>query len=249
MSGHRHGRAADRRQAADAANSPDGSAATDSRELPKDPVPSYPMMLAITGRRAVVVGGGRVALRRTASLLQSGANVVVIAPEVCPELAALPVTVLRRGYRDGDLSAAWLAHAATDDRAVNDRVAAEAERSRIWCVRADDGASSAAWTPAVTRHGDVQVAVTAGRDPRRAQRLRSAIALALADGSLPVRPHRRPRGTGHVALVGGGPGDPGLITVLGRRASCWPSWTRMSRSSMPVNSRTPTTSARRRSTS
>jgi uroporphyrin-III C-methyltransferase/precorrin-2 dehydrogenase/sirohydrochlorin ferrochelatase len=142
--------------------------------------------------------------------------VVVIAPEVCPDLSALPVTVLRRGYRDGDLSAAWLVHAATDDPAVNDRVAADAERGRIWCVRADDGTVSAARTPAVTRHGDVQVAVTAGRDPRRAQRLRSAIALALADGSLPVRPQRPGGGTGHVALVGGGPGDPGLITVLGR---------------------------------
>src|SRR5271165_1132538 len=191
-------------------------AAAPGRQPAKDPVPSYPMMLAMAGRRAVVVGGGRVALRRTVSLLESGANVVVIAPEVTAELAALPVTVLRRGYREGDLAAAWLAHAATDDPAVNERVAAEAERSRIWCVRADDGEASAAWTPAVTRHGDVQVAVSAGRDPRRAQRLRAAIALALADGSLPVRPQRT-AGTGHVALIGGGPGDPGLITVLGRR--------------------------------
>jgi uroporphyrin-III C-methyltransferase / precorrin-2 dehydrogenase / sirohydrochlorin ferrochelatase len=217
VSGRRQRAAALGRQPADAATSPDGGAAADDRQPAKDPVPSYPMMLAMAGRRAVVVGGGRVALRRTAGLLESGANVVVIAPEVCPEIAALPVTVLRRGYRDGDLSAAWLAHAATDDPAVNDRVAADAERSRIWCVRADDGAVTAARTPAVTRHGDVQVAVTAGRDPRRAQRLRSAIALALADGSLPVRPQRPGRGSGHVALVGGGPGDPGLITVLGRQ--------------------------------
>ncbi len=217
MSGHRHGAAAFARPAPDRATSPNGGAAADGRPPSKDPVPSYPLMLAMAGRRAVVVGGGRVALRRTVSLLDSGANVVVIAPEVCPDLSALPVTVLRRGYRDGDLSAAWLVHAATDDPAVNDRVAADAERGRIWCVRADDGTVSAARTPAVTRHGDVQVAVTAGRDPRRAQRLRSAIALALADGSLPVRPQRPGGSTGHVALVGGGPGDPGLITVLGRR--------------------------------
>ena len=217
MTGHRDGADMDGRQVADAATSPDGGAAADGREPAKDPVPAYPMMLAMAGRRAVVVGGGRVALRRTIGLLEAGANVVVIAPQVRADLAALQVTVLRRGYRDGDLSAAWLAHATTDDPAVNDRVAAEAERNRIWCVRADDGAVSAARTPAVTRHGDLQVAVTAGRDPRRAQRLRSAIALALADGRLPVRPHRRSGGTGHVALVGGGPGDPGLITVLGRR--------------------------------
>jgi len=222
--------------------------------------PSYPLMMSMAGKRAVVIGGGRVALRRTASLLESGANVVVIAPEVLAAVAELPVTVLRRRYRDGDLSAAWLAHAATDDPDVNEQVAAEAERNRIWCVRADDASASAAWTPAVTRHGDVTVAVIAGGDPRRAQRLRAALALALAEGSLPVRRQRggiqqrqwtpaaetasstvQRRGStgtgqpgktdktaksapvgrvgqrGSVALVGAGPGDPGLITVLGRR--------------------------------
>jgi uroporphyrin-III C-methyltransferase/precorrin-2 dehydrogenase/sirohydrochlorin ferrochelatase len=174
-------------------------------------------MVDLAGRRAVVVGGGHVALRRTRTLLESGANVVVIAPVVLPELAALPVTVLPRQYRDGDLAAAWLAHAASDDPHVNARVAAEAERNRIWCARADDGAASLAWTPAVARQGEVTVAVTSGGDPARSQRLRAAIALALADGTLPVRPERSRRAVGSVALIGGGPGDPGLITVLGRR--------------------------------
>jgi uroporphyrin-III C-methyltransferase/precorrin-2 dehydrogenase/sirohydrochlorin ferrochelatase len=183
----------------------------------QDHAPSYPLMLSMAGRRAVVVGGGRIALRRTRSLLEAGAHVVVIAPSVIAELAELPVTILRRRYHDGDLSAAWLAHAATDDADVNAQVAAEADRRRIWCVRTDNAAASAAWTPAVTRHGAVTVAVTAGGDPARSQRLRSAIALALADGSLPVRPQRVSHGLGSVALVGGGPGDPGLITVLGRR--------------------------------
>ncbi len=183
---------------------------------PPDPPSLYPLMLSMAGRRAVIVGGGRVALRRARSLVESGAHVVVIAPSIATELADLPVTILRRRYRDGDLSAAWLAHAATDDPDVNALVAAEAERQRIWCVRADDATASPARTPAVTRHGDVTVAVTAGRDPARSQRLRAAIALALAEGRLPVRPHRASP-VGSVALVGGGPGDPGLITVLGRR--------------------------------
>jgi uroporphyrin-III C-methyltransferase / precorrin-2 dehydrogenase / sirohydrochlorin ferrochelatase len=196
--------------------SPAGGGAQPGRAAP---VPVYPMMLSMAGRRAVVVGGGRVALRRASGLLDCGAHVVVIAPSVVAELAELPVTVLLRRYRDGDLSAAWLAHAATDDPDVNALVAAEAERRRIWCVRADDAAASPAWTPAVTRHGDVTVAVTAGGDPARSQRLRAAIALALAEGSLPVRPGRSSgvAGIGSVALVGGGPGDPGLITVRGRR--------------------------------
>ncbi len=180
----------------------------------------YPVELDVGGRHVVVVGGGAVALRRVRALVDAGARVTVIAPDVTDELAALPVTVRRRRYRDGDLTTAWLVHAATDDPSVNAAVAAEADRLRVWCVRADDAAASAARTPAVARHGDVTVAVTSGGDPRRSQRLRSAIALALAEGSLPVRPQRRPaarRRAGSVALVGGGPGDPGLITVLGRR--------------------------------
>jgi len=179
---------------------------------------TYPLMLDLSGRRAVVVGGGAVALRRAQALLAAGAQVHVIAPQVDPALAALPVTVSRRRYRDGDLAGAWLAHAATGDPAVNAAVAAGADRLRIWCVRADDAARSRAWTPAVTRHGDITVAVTAGGDPRRAQRLRAAIALALAEGTLPARPQRRAAADGgRVALVGGGPGDPGLLTLRGRR--------------------------------
>ncbi len=201
----------------------------------------YPIELGLTGKRTVVVGGGRVAARRVRSLLDAEALVTVIAPEVLPEIAALGiaidgVTIKRRPYRDGDLDGAWLVHAATDDTQVNEAVATAAEQRRIWCVRADAGQASSARMPAVTRHGAVTVAVTSGGDPRRSQRLRSAIAQALALGELPVRPRRRRREltcvpdsgpyphlprtrppVGHVALVGGGPGDPGLMTVLGRR--------------------------------
>ena len=152
---------------------------------------SYPLALDLTGRRAVVVGGGQVALRRARGLLAAGAEVTVIAPDVLPELASLDVTVRNRIFRNGDLAGCWLAHAATSDPAVNAAVAAEAEAARIWCVRADDARSSAAWVPAVTRHGELTVAVTAGGDPRRAARLRSAIGLALDGGTLPVRPQRR----------------------------------------------------------
>ncbi len=57
--------------------------------------------------------------------------------------------MLQRRYQDGDLAQAWLAHAATDDPDVNAAVAAEAQRRRIWCVRADYAAASPAWVPAV----------------------------------------------------------------------------------------------------
>jgi uroporphyrin-III C-methyltransferase / precorrin-2 dehydrogenase / sirohydrochlorin ferrochelatase len=194
-------------------------------------VNGYPVELCLRGRAAVVVGGGPVALRRARSLVEAGALVTVIAPSVAEGFAELPVALRRRRYQAGDLSGAWLVHAATDDPAVNEQVAAAAEQARIWCIRADDASASAARMPAVARHGDITVAVTAGGDPRRSQRLRSAIGQALSDGSLPQRRHRRPgaprrgsaplaargRTAGSVALIGGGPGDPELITVRGRR--------------------------------
>jgi uroporphyrin-III C-methyltransferase / precorrin-2 dehydrogenase / sirohydrochlorin ferrochelatase len=184
-----------------------------------DPRSPYPLSLDVTGRRVVVVGGGPVAARRAAALADAGGDLLVVAPALCEDLTDLAlagaVTWLARDYRPGDLDGAWLAHTATGDRPVDDAVAAEAEERRVWCVRADDAAASRAWTPAVARVDDLLVAVTAGGDPRRARAVRDAVAVALETGALPVRRHRP--GPGSVALVGGGPGDPGLITARGRR--------------------------------
>lgn len=181
----------------------------------------YPLLLDLAGKRAVVIGGGPVAARRAASLVAVGADLLVVAPAVCEPLAELiddgRSAWEPREYRTGDLTGAWLAHTATGDPHVDDEVAADAEAERVWCVRADDAALSAAWTPAVARVGDVVVAVNAGGDPRRAARLRWAVQLALETGELPLRRQRRSSEAGCVALVGGGPGDPGLITTRGRR--------------------------------
>ena len=181
--------------------------------------PDYPLTVDLAGRRVVVVGGGPVAARRTAGLVGAGADVVLVAPFVCEDVRDLvdagTVTWLDRDYAPGDLDGAWLVHTATGDRSTDDRVAADAEEGRVWCVRADDASRSAAWVPAVARAGSVTVAVNAGGDPGRARALRNAVAVALDTGALPVR-HRR-AGAGRVALVGGGPGDPGLITTRGRR--------------------------------
>ncbi|HEX6338163.1 MAG TPA: uroporphyrinogen-III C-methyltransferase [Jiangellaceae bacterium] len=183
--------------------------------------PSYPLVLDVAGRRAVVVGGGPVAARRAAALADADAEVLVVAPQLCEPLAELVAAGWAswrpREYATGDLSGAWLVHTATGDRAVDRVVAAHAEADRIWCVQAADAGSSAAWTPALARIGDVLVAVSGGADPRRAGRLRDAVQAALEAGDLPLRRSRRSRGAGSVALVGGGPGDPGLITTRGRR--------------------------------
>jgi uroporphyrin-III C-methyltransferase/precorrin-2 dehydrogenase/sirohydrochlorin ferrochelatase len=180
-------------------------------------VPPYLLGLRLTGRRVVVVGGGRVAQRRVPTLLAAGAAVELITPEVTPSLEDLLDRVVwhRRTYRPGDLEGAWLVQACSDDPEVNAAVAAEAEQARIWCVRADDAHASAAWTPATGQVGEARVGVLAGGDPRRAAGLRDAIVEALRDATFEAR-HSRRKPVG-VALVGGGPGDPGLITVRGRQ--------------------------------
>jgi uroporphyrin-III C-methyltransferase/precorrin-2 dehydrogenase/sirohydrochlorin ferrochelatase len=178
----------------------------------------YLLGLRLSGRRVVVAGGGAVAGRRVPALLDAGADVSLVSPEVTGSLEDLAqagrIHWARRRYAAGDIDGAWLVCACTDDPAVNTAIAAAAETQRIWCVRADDASQSPVWTPASGLAGDVRVGVLSG-DPRRSAGIRDAIVAGLRTGSLGAR-----RGRGHrsgVALVGGGPGDPGLLTVRGRQ--------------------------------
>ena len=180
----------------------------------------YPLGLRLEGRAVVVVGGGQVAQRRIPGLLAAGAQVSVVSPWLRPAIegrvALGEVRWVPRGYRAGDLAQAWYALAATDDPAVNAAVADEAEQARVFCARADDASGSTAWTPASGRHDGVTVAVHADRDPRRAAAVRDGVVEGLRTGDLAAPRHRR-RDPG-VVLVGGGPGDPELVTLAGRRA-------------------------------
>ncbi len=184
--------------------------------------PVVPVGLRVSGRRVVVVGGGPVGLRRVSALLDAGADVVLVSPEAVTALADLAdrgrLHWHRRTYASGDLDGAWLAAACTADPDVNAAVLAEAESRRVWCLRADDARTASAWMPATGRTGPATVAVHADRDPRQAAALRdtavAAVDAALRAGSAPrSRPGAAPRG--RVVLVGGGPGDPGLLTVRG----------------------------------
>jgi uroporphyrin-III C-methyltransferase / precorrin-2 dehydrogenase / sirohydrochlorin ferrochelatase len=183
---------------------------------------TYLLGLRLEGREVLVVGGGRVAGRRVPVLLRAGARVVLVSPQVTAAVEALAddgrITWHRREYRRGDLADLgrfWVVHAATDAAEVNTAVAAEAEEARVWCVRADDRHASSAWTPASGSAAGAEVGVITDGDPRRAAGLRDAVIDALGEGALDARRTREPlRG---VAIVGGGPGDPGLITVRGRQ--------------------------------
>jgi uroporphyrin-III C-methyltransferase/precorrin-2 dehydrogenase/sirohydrochlorin ferrochelatase len=184
----------------------------------------YPVGLRLRDRRVVVVGGGQFAHRQIAGLVEARARVSVVAPEVTPAVEALvaagSVTWVQRRYETGDLQDAWYAVAATDDAEANAAVAEEAERARIFCVRADNRHASTGWPPAVARRDDLVLGVHGGADAQRAADLRDAVLAALQDGSTADRSSRATTGgpTGRVSLVGGGPGDPGLITVRGQEA-------------------------------
>jgi uroporphyrin-III C-methyltransferase/precorrin-2 dehydrogenase/sirohydrochlorin ferrochelatase len=144
------------------------------------------------------------------------------------ELATLAQTGqiewLRREFEPGDIEGAWLVHTATGFAEVDARVSAECEASRILCVNAATAEASTAWVPAVTRHDGLTVASFGGGDPRRSMVLRDAIGELLESGALAAQRTRASGSTGEaksaqetgtVALVGGGPGDPGLITARG----------------------------------
>jgi len=121
----------------------------------------------------VVVGGGRVAGRKARKLLQARARVVVVSPEVEPELASVAVEVHRRPYRDGDLAGAALAFAATDRREVNAAVAAEAKERAVPVNVADEPEEGDFALPSVLRRGRLQIAVsTGGASPTLAARIR-----------------------------------------------------------------------------
>ncbi|MGW6024509.1 uroporphyrinogen-III C-methyltransferase [Streptomyces sp. NPDC055099] len=185
--------------------------------------PAYPVGLRLTARRTVVLGGGQVAQRRLPALIAAGADILLVSPTATPSVEAMAdageITWERRRYEAGDLKDAWYALIATSDSEANTAASAEAEAQRVWCVRSDDADAATALTPATGRSEGVTVAVLTtdihGRDPRRTAAIRDAVVEGLRDGTL-VAPHHRTRTPG-VSLVGGGPGDPDLITVRGRR--------------------------------
>ncbi|MCX8561430.1 uroporphyrinogen-III C-methyltransferase [Mycolicibacterium mucogenicum] len=183
---------------------------------------AYLVGLHLSGKKVVVVGAGSVAQRRLPLLIASGADVHVVAPAATPVVEALVdnpdgtgITLTAREFQNDDLDGAWYVLAATDDEAVNAAVADEADRRRIFCVRADAGSEGTAVTPASFEYDGLTVGVLAGGEHRRSAALRTAIHEALHRGA--IGDAAEPDSYSGVALVGGGPGDPELITVRGRR--------------------------------
>ena len=140
----------------------------------------YPVNLLLDGRRCVVVGAGRIAARKIEALLEAGADVHVVAPDVCDEIAewsrdgALSLSV--RPFVAADLDDAWLATAATSDPAVNRAVFDAGTERRVWVNAADDPEHCSCTLMSVVRQGDLVVTVgTGGRSPALATYLRDHV--------------------------------------------------------------------------
>ena len=140
----------------------------------------YPVLLALAGRRCVVIGGGAIAEGKVVGLLEGGANVTLISPELTPALAVLAgsgeIAYYARGYQPGDLEGAFLAIAATDDRAVNAEVWQEAQARNVLLNAVDDVPHCTFIAPAIIRRGDLVISIsTSGKAPALAVRLKEKL--------------------------------------------------------------------------
>ncbi len=142
---------------------------------------AYPIMVDLRGRRVLVVGGGSVAYRKVRVLLDDSAEVVVVAPELTPELARLVEAAgldwRARSFEPGDLEGCFLAVAATDDEAVNRAVFEAAEARRMLCNVVDQPELCSFIVPAVVRRGGLILAVsTTGASPLLARKIKERLA-------------------------------------------------------------------------
>ena len=149
-----------------------------------DSVPAYyPAFIDVRDRRCVVIGGGNVGEEKVRKLLECGAKVVVISPEVSDGVRELVdndrLTWVRRRYQPGDLEGAFIAIAATDDGAVNREIARGAAEHNVLLNVVDVPHLCTFIAPSVASRGDVTIAVsTGGASPALARKFREELSSA-----------------------------------------------------------------------
>lgn len=136
----------------------------------------FPFYMDISGKKCVIVGGGKVALRKTEKLLSFSPDITVVAPKICAELEKLPLTFIRREFRDADLSGAFMAIAATEDNALNTRISKLCRERNIHINSVDDIENCSFIFPALVHKDDITVGIsTGGTSPVFAKFLRMSI--------------------------------------------------------------------------
>ena len=134
------------------------------------------MFLDLKDRPVLVVGAGKVALRKTRGLLEAGARVTVVSPACEPEFEELPVRMVRRRFRASDLATGLLVFAATDDRLTNHRIAIAAKGKGMFANIADSVEECGFLVPARVNRGEVQIAIsTGGESPRLSAEVRKKL--------------------------------------------------------------------------
>lgn len=137
----------------------------------------FPVIFDLGSRPCLLVGAGRIALRKAEQLLKAGAELTVVAPQVLPEFESLPVRIVRREFEATDLEGVWLVVTATGNKEVDQFIFDQSELRRIWCNSADDPTRCSFILPAVHRRGPITVAIsTGGASPALASWLRAEIA-------------------------------------------------------------------------
>jgi siroheme synthase-like protein len=139
--------------------------------------PLYPVNLVLAGRPCLVVGGGQVARTKVRGLVDAGARVTVVAPEIHPEVAALAEAAEARPYRPGEAAGYRFVIAATGDPEVNQQVFDDGEAAGVWVNAADDPERCSAVLPARVRQGRLLLTVsTGGHSPAVAAWIRRRLA-------------------------------------------------------------------------
>jgi precorrin-2 dehydrogenase len=147
----------------------------------------FPIFVKLDGRRALVVGGGKMAALRVKQLTRAGARVTVISPRIIAEIEGIAntksVAVIRRGFERTDLTRRFfIVIAATNDSKVQHAVFEEAERRAILCNVVDNPACCNFYMPAVVERGELRIAVsTSGRSPSLAGKLREYLEEAIPE--------------------------------------------------------------------
>jgi siroheme synthase-like protein len=142
----------------------------------------YMACIDLQGRPCLVVGGGTVGLEKAKGLLECGASVTVVAPQIEPELELLPVRHRRQWYEASDLAGFFLVVAATASASVNRQVFLDAEERSLLCNVVDTPESCSFILPAVHRRDPIAIAVsTGGASPALAKRLRDELGARVGD--------------------------------------------------------------------
>ena len=135
--------------------------------------PRFPLFMSLSGKTVTVVGAGKIASRRIKVLLEYGARIRVIAPQICAEIRALPgsLEIIEREYERGDVSGSFMVIAATDSREVNQKAGADAKAEGIHVSVADSREECSFYFPAVIRKGSISIGlVSDGSDHAAAAR-------------------------------------------------------------------------------